>query len=55
MLARPCIFWYYSGRCERDSEDPYEDPQQSKIKKKIYRNIDNTIERNKEIIGLNKN
>jgi hypothetical protein len=40
MLACPRIFWYDSGRCERDTEDPDEDLQQSKIKKQLYRNKD---------------
>ena len=26
------IYWYDSSRCERDSEDPREDLQQSKIR-----------------------
>jgi hypothetical protein len=35
------IYWYYSNRCERDGEDPYEDLQQSKVKKKLYKHIHN--------------
>lgn len=53
MFAMLCIFWYDSGCCERDREDPNEDLQQSKIRKKLYRNKDNTIRKNKEIIELN--
>jgi hypothetical protein len=55
MFAMSCIFWYDSDYCERDSEDPNEDLQQSKIRKKLYINEDNPIGKNKEIIGLNKN
>jgi len=38
-LARPRIFWYDPSRCERDREDPSEDLQQSKVGKKIYKDI----------------
>jgi hypothetical protein len=31
IVAMSSIYWYDSGRCERDSEDLYEDLQQSKI------------------------
>jgi hypothetical protein len=49
------IYWYDSSRCERDREDPREDLQQSKIRKKLYNRVHNNIDRNKEIMGLNKN
>lgn len=45
MFAMSCIYWYDSGRCERDSEDLYEDLLQSKIRKKLYKRIDKNIER----------
>ncbi len=32
-----CIYWYDSGRCERDSEDPNEDLQQSKTEHELYK------------------
>ena len=38
-LARHCIYWYDSYSCERDREDPYEDLLQSKVKKKLYKDI----------------
>jgi hypothetical protein len=40
MFANRRILWYDSGRCEREREDLYEDLQQSKIKKNIYKNTD---------------
>jgi len=38
-LARPSIFWYYPSRCERDSRSRQTTAQQSKIKKKLYKDI----------------
>jgi hypothetical protein len=39
MFAMLCIYWYDSGRCERDSRSRQTTAQQSKIKKKLYKDI----------------
>ena len=41
MFAMPCIYWYDSGRCERDSRSRQTTAQQSKVKKKLYINKHN--------------
>ena len=41
MLANTCNYWYDPNRCERDSRSSQTTAQQSKVKKKLYKDIHN--------------